>query len=160
MAKVRSGLVNGVELAEVAGEVDLGDHLVLGRGEHASGGHEKESILADAMEAVIAAIYLDQGLEGARRSFSGAGPTVSKQEWRRRGSVTTRRGFRRIWLGMDCGPATGLPIRGRTTTRSSRPRSKLMATSSGRAPDGRRRRPNRAPPSRLLRAGRLEDVRV
>ncbi|MDH3260704.1 MAG: ribonuclease III [Acidimicrobiia bacterium] len=67
MAKVRAGLVNGIELAEVAREIDLGDHMVLGRGELASGGPEKESILADAMEAVIAAIYLDQGFEGARR---------------------------------------------------------------------------------------------
>ena len=67
MAKVRAGLVNGVELAEIAREVELGEHLLLGRGEEASGGREKESILADAMEAVIAAIYLDQGLEGARR---------------------------------------------------------------------------------------------
>ncbi|MCJ7756183.1 MAG: ribonuclease III [Thermoanaerobaculales bacterium] len=66
MAKVRAGLVNGVELAEVAREVALGDHLVLGRGEEASGGRQKESILADAMEAVIAAIYLDRGWEGAR----------------------------------------------------------------------------------------------
>ena len=67
MAKVRAGLVNGIELADVAREVELGSHLVLGRGELASGGQEKESILADAMEAVIAAIYLDQGFEGARR---------------------------------------------------------------------------------------------
>jgi ribonuclease-3 len=67
MAKVRAGLVNGIELADVAREVELGDHLVLGRGEVASGGQEKESILADAMEAVIAAIYLDRGFEGARR---------------------------------------------------------------------------------------------
>jgi len=67
MAKVRAGLVNGIELAEVAREVELGDHLVLGRGEQASRGREKESILADAMEAVIAAIYLDQGLDCARR---------------------------------------------------------------------------------------------
>ena len=66
MAKVRAGIVNGMELAEIAREIALGDHLVLGRGEEASGGREKESILADAMEAVIAAIYLDQGLEGAR----------------------------------------------------------------------------------------------
>ena len=71
MAKVRAGLVNGVELAEVARELELGEHLVLGRGELASGGREKESILADAMEAVIAAIYLDQGLEGARRFVLG-----------------------------------------------------------------------------------------
>jgi len=67
MAKVRAGLVNGIELADVAKEVELGRHLVLGRGELASGGQEKESILADAMEAVIAAIYLDQGFDGARR---------------------------------------------------------------------------------------------
>ena len=67
MAKVRSGLVNGVELAEVAREIELGDYLSLGRGELASGGREKESILADAMEAVIAALYLDRGFEGARR---------------------------------------------------------------------------------------------
>ena len=61
MAKVRAGLVNGIELADVAREVELGEHLVLSRGERASGGQDKESILADAMEAVIAAIYLDQG---------------------------------------------------------------------------------------------------
>jgi len=71
MAKVRAGLVNGLELAEIAREVELGDHLVLGRGELASGGPKKESILADAMEAVIAAIYLDQGLEGARTFILG-----------------------------------------------------------------------------------------
>ena len=65
MAKVRAGLVNGSELAAVAREVALGDHLILGRGEEASGGRRKESILADAMEAVIAGIYLDQGLEAA-----------------------------------------------------------------------------------------------
>ncbi len=67
MAKVRAGLVNGIELAEVAVEIGLGQHLVLGRGELASGGRDKESILADGMEAVIAAIYLDHGFEGARR---------------------------------------------------------------------------------------------
>lgn len=67
MAKVRAGLVNRVELAEVAREVGLGDHLVLGRGEEVSGGRTKESILADAMEAVIAAIYLDQDIAAAGR---------------------------------------------------------------------------------------------
>lgn len=71
MAKVRAGLVNGVELAEIAREIVLGDHLVLGRGEEASGGRQKESILADAMEAMIAAIYLDHGMEGARDFILG-----------------------------------------------------------------------------------------
>ncbi len=67
MAKVRAGVVNGRELAAVAREVALGDHLLLGKGEEASGGRGKESILADAMEAVIAAIYLELGIEAARR---------------------------------------------------------------------------------------------
>lgn len=67
MAKVRAGLVNGIELAAVGREIGLGDYMVLGRGEEASGGRDKESILADAMEAVLAAIYIDQGIEQARR---------------------------------------------------------------------------------------------
>lgn len=71
MAKVRAGLVNRVELAEVARETDVGAYLVLGRGEEGSGGRTKESILADAMEAVIAAIYLDQGMDTAGRFILG-----------------------------------------------------------------------------------------
>jgi len=61
LAKVRAAVVNAVTLAEVAGEIDLGAALLLGRGEDTSGGRSKESILADAMEAVIAAVYLDAG---------------------------------------------------------------------------------------------------
>ncbi len=53
-------------LAELAGEIELGRHLHLGRGEAASGGHEKPSILADALEAVIGAVYVDGGLEPTR----------------------------------------------------------------------------------------------
>lgn len=57
--------MNAVCLAEVAIELDLGDHLRLGKGEEASGGREKPSILADAMEAVLGAVYLDGGIEAA-----------------------------------------------------------------------------------------------
>lgn len=67
MAKIRAASVSGVELADVAGKLDLGSHLYLGRGEEGSGGREKESILADAMEAVLAAVYLDAGFPVARR---------------------------------------------------------------------------------------------
>jgi ribonuclease-3 len=66
MAKVRAGVVNEATLAAVARAVGLGAHVRLGRGEEASGGRRKASILADALEAVIAAIYLDGGLEAAR----------------------------------------------------------------------------------------------
>src|SRR5680860_745904 len=53
MAKVRAACVNRDELAVIARAVDLGRHVLLGRGEIASGGQDKDSILADAMEAVI-----------------------------------------------------------------------------------------------------------
>ena len=61
LAKVRSAVVNAGVLAELASELELGDVILLGKGEDASGGREKPSILADAMEAVIGAVYLDGG---------------------------------------------------------------------------------------------------
>jgi ribonuclease-3 len=61
LSEVRAGVVNARVLAEVALELDLGTHLLLGKGEDAAGGRTKQSILADAYEAVIAAVYLDQG---------------------------------------------------------------------------------------------------
>lgn len=65
MAKVRAACVSREELAEVAVRLGLGDHIRLGRGEESSGGRHKPSILADTMEAVIAALYLDGGLDAA-----------------------------------------------------------------------------------------------
>jgi ribonuclease III len=65
LAKVRATVVSAAALAEVALEVDLGDALLLGKGEDASGGREKPSILADAIEAVIGAVYLDGGWDAA-----------------------------------------------------------------------------------------------
>jgi ribonuclease-3 len=63
LAKARAAVVNAASLASVAREVDLGSALLLGKGEDASGGRSKASILADSMEAVIGAIYLDGGYE-------------------------------------------------------------------------------------------------
>lgn len=65
LAKVRASVVNAETLAEVAGEIELGAALLLGRGEDASGGRDKPSILADGLEALIAAVYLDGGYECA-----------------------------------------------------------------------------------------------
>jgi ribonuclease-3 len=65
LAKVRADVVNTVVLAEVASELDLGAALLLGRGESVSGGRTKASILANAAEAVIGALYLDGGWEAA-----------------------------------------------------------------------------------------------
>nr|WP_246849535.1 ribonuclease III [Rubellimicrobium arenae] len=61
-----NALVRRETCAEVAREVDLGSGLKLGRSEMIGGGRKKEALLADAMEAVIAAVYLDAGLEAAR----------------------------------------------------------------------------------------------
>lgn len=61
-----NALVRRETLAEVAVEIDLGPCLHLGRSENTSGGRRKAAILADAMEAIIAALYLDAGLEVAR----------------------------------------------------------------------------------------------
>jgi ribonuclease-3 len=59
LAKIRAAVVNAHMLAAVATELDLGAVLLLGKGEEASGGRTKASILADALEAVIGAVYLD-----------------------------------------------------------------------------------------------------
>jgi ribonuclease-3 len=66
LAKLRASVVNADALAELAVEIGIGPALNLGKGEDASGGREKSSILADAMEAVIASVYLDGGYEPAR----------------------------------------------------------------------------------------------
>jgi ribonuclease-3 len=65
LAKVRATVVSAAALAEVAVELRLGEAILLGKGEDASGGREKPSILADAMEAVIGALYIDGGWDAA-----------------------------------------------------------------------------------------------
>lgn len=66
LTRFRSLLVRGVTLARLAKDISLGDFLYLGRGEDGSGGRTKAGNLASALEAVIAAIYLDQGMMAAR----------------------------------------------------------------------------------------------
>ncbi len=67
LAKLRAAIVNMGALAEVARDLGLGRFVLLGKGEELSGGRDKASILADVLEALIGAIYLDRGLETARR---------------------------------------------------------------------------------------------
>ena len=66
MTKLRAALVRRDTLAHMAGAIRLGDHLYLGKGEEASGGRDKPANLAGALEAVIAAIFLDKGSPAAR----------------------------------------------------------------------------------------------
>jgi ribonuclease-3 len=66
LAKMRAAVVNSEALAVVGAQLGLGSALLLGKGEETSGGRDKSSILADATEAVIGAMYLDGGVEPAR----------------------------------------------------------------------------------------------
>jgi ribonuclease-3 len=63
MAKVRAAVVSGPALAEVARSLDLGMHIELAPGEERTGGREKDSILADGVEAILGAVYLDAGID-------------------------------------------------------------------------------------------------
>jgi ribonuclease-3 len=65
LAKLRAAIVNEDALADVARHLGLGRFVLLGRGEETSGGRDKDSILADALEALLGAIYLDRGLDAA-----------------------------------------------------------------------------------------------
>jgi ribonuclease-3 len=66
LAKLRAAIVNMSALADVARDLDLGRHVLLGKGEEMSGGRDKSSILADALEAILGCVYLDLGPTTAR----------------------------------------------------------------------------------------------
>jgi len=71
LTRARATLVNRESLAELARNLDLGAHLVLGEGEQKSGGWRRDSILANALEALLGAIYLDGGLDACRDVIRG-----------------------------------------------------------------------------------------
>lgn len=66
LAKLRSAVVNARALADVARSLDLGSYIRLGKGEEATGGRDKSSILADTFEAILGAAYLEHGIDTAR----------------------------------------------------------------------------------------------
>ena len=66
-SKIKANMVSTTSLAEMAELMGLGEHMILGRGEEKTGGRHKQALLADTCEALIAAIYLDGGLEPARQ---------------------------------------------------------------------------------------------
>ena len=66
LSRMRANLVKGTTLARIAKEFSLGDYVLLGAGELKSGGHRRESILADTVEALIGAIHMEAGFDTAR----------------------------------------------------------------------------------------------
>lgn len=72
LSRLRSSLVKDTMLADLSTRLGIGDHLILGSGEKKSGGYRRASILADALEAVFGAVYLDSGFDEARRVIHNA----------------------------------------------------------------------------------------
>ena len=91
LSRMRAHLVKRETLADVARELELGDILRLGPGELRSGGQNRDSILADAVEAIIAAVYLDGGIQPARelvRSLLGKRLTAPEEGLHRKDAKT------------------------------------------------------------------------
>ena len=72
LSRLRSLLVKDTTLCDVATDLGLGEHLILGSGERKTGGHRRASILADALEAIFGAVYLDSGFDAARAVIHAA----------------------------------------------------------------------------------------
>ena len=72
LSRLRASLVKDTTLAQLASKLGLGEHLILGSGERKSGGHRRESILADALEAVFGAVFLDAGYAPSREVIENA----------------------------------------------------------------------------------------
>ena len=72
LSRLRSSLVKDTTLAELAADLGIGEYLILGSGERKAGGHRRESILADALEAIFGAVYLDAGFDAARKVIEQA----------------------------------------------------------------------------------------
>ena len=104
LSRMRASIVNELQLSSVAQNLNLGLHLLLGRGEALSNGQEKKSILADALEAVIAAVYLDGGLRAGfnviERHFSEVisqiGDRLAAEDFKSRLQELVQMRFRRI----------------------------------------------------------------
>ncbi|MDP8218773.1 MAG: ribonuclease III [Candidatus Theseobacter exili] len=67
LSRVKSKLISGATLALIAGKMELGHYLLIGKGEEKTGGRRKRSLLADILESLIGAIYLDGGIDAAKK---------------------------------------------------------------------------------------------
>lgn len=90
ISKMRASIVSRFGLADIAREIDLGEHILLGKGELVTAGREKDSILADTTEALFGAIYLEHGFETARgvilrlfaEKIDGASASNIHRDWK------------------------------------------------------------------------------
>ncbi len=87
LSRLRATLVNQTALANIARKLNLGDYLILGSGELKSGGYRRDSILSDAMEALIGALLIDQGMDACRiwilELFADQIEGLSMRDWKK-----------------------------------------------------------------------------
>lgn len=113
MAKVRAAVVSKPTLAALARSLDVGSHLELAPAEERTGGRKKDSILADALEAIIGAVYLDAGIDTVREVVLGLWSERVAERAKRPGvkdyktrlqEVLARRGIRPVYETVGSGP--------------------------------------------------------
>ena len=148
LAKLRAAVVNSRALADVARGLDLGAVIQLGRGEEATGGRDKSSILADTMEAVIGAVFL--AARHRRRPHLRA-PPVRPADGRgghqgRRPGLEDQPAGDRLARRHSASPSTRSSSPAPTTPRASRPWWRSTTAATARAPVATRRRRSRTPP--------------
>ena len=117
-SKLKASLVSAASLARLAERLDLGEFLILGRGEEKTGGRRKHAIIADCYEALIAAIYLDGGIEPAQRFIETAVRRALVEEARRTGAG--RELHRRLEVGAAGVPAVAAAAACRPTASPAR----------------------------------------
>lgn len=87
LSRLRATLVNETALAKIARELELGEYLILGSGELKSGGYRRDSILSDALEAILGAVLRDQGIDACRalilKLFEGPLSALSLDDWKK-----------------------------------------------------------------------------
>ncbi len=159
LAKLRAAVVNMRALADVARAIDLGDYILLGRGETTTGGRDKNSILADTVEAVIGAVYLSTpkpgGLDAAGLLVHSLLGPLMKRSATLGAGLDWKTSLQEVAAGQGLG---GVLYRtsdeARTTTRPSPQRRSSATRSAVTGPAGRRRSRSSRPRPTLRHPGR------
>jgi ribonuclease-3 len=147
LAKLRAAVVNMTALAGVARGLNLGSYVRLGRGEEGTGGRDKPSILADTLEAVIGAVFIDCGLEAAHDLVHTLFDPVIEKSARLGAGLDWKTSLQELTAAELLGvPEYTVAESGPDTRSPSGPRSRWAARCSGRARAGPRRRPSSRPP--------------
>ncbi len=106
LTRLRSGLVNTVSLASLARTLRLEDLLRLGKGEENQGGRQRDTLLADAVEAVLGAVFLDGGFKAGRKVIAG----LFAESWPRNAEKTRRKDFKTRLQEVTQRLSRGLPV--------------------------------------------------